>query len=238
MLNAVDPPRRFYEHAAAGPAEGGHGVLLDGRPVRSPGGTLLALPAQALAGMIAAEWEAQSPKILLARMPATRLAFTAVDRVAAARAETEAELVRYAANDLVCYRADGPGVLVERQAAAWDPILAWADETFGLRLEIAAGIIHQAQPDESLQAMARLAKAADAFALAGLVYAAGLLGSAVLALALWRGRLGADQAFDLSRLDEDFQEQQWGVDAEAAHRAAQRRAEAQMVGGWFTALRE
>ncbi len=234
---SAEPTKRFYKTATAGPLDGSFGVLLDGRAPRTPAGARLMLSTLPLAQLVAAEWEAQAPNIDTARMAATRLAFTAIDRVRIARAETEAEIVRYAGSDGLCYRADGPATLADRQITAWDPLLAWARDELGIDLALATGIVHRLQPPRSLEAVAAAARAADDFALAGLVYAAALFGSAVLALAVWRGRLAAAEAFDLSRLDEAFQEQQWGVDAEAAERTAYRRGEAIMIGDWFAALR-
>jgi chaperone required for assembly of F1-ATPase len=233
---ATDRPKRFYKAAAVGPLEGGHAVLLDGRAPRTPAGAPLVLPTPSLAALIAAEWERQAASIALDHMPATRLAFTALDRIAAARAETVAQIVGYANADLICYRAPAPAALTAREAAAWDPLLAWARDSLGLAFTPVTGIVHTPQPRASLDGVAALAEALDDFALAGLAYATGLLGSAVLALAVLRGRLTAQAACDLSRVDEAFQEAQWGVDEEAAARTAARRAEAVMIGDWLSAL--
>ena len=236
MAAPTDRPKRFYKAATAAPLEGGYAVLLDGRAPRTPAGARLILPTLALAELIAAEWEAQAPSIDLDRMPATRLAYTALDRIGAARAETVAEVVGYANSDLLCYRAPAPASLTDQQAAAWDPVLDWAREALDLRFIPVTGLMHQAQPPASLDGVAALAGALDDFALAGLTFATVLFGSALLAIAVLRGRLTAQAAFDLSRLDEAFQERQWGVDAEAAARTANPRTEAAMVGAWMAAL--
>jgi len=233
----ANAPKRFYKTAKAAPLEGGFGVMLDGRAVLTPGRARLILPREALATLIADEWEAQVQTIQLAHMNATRLAYTAIDRVAAARAETVQEIVNFAGSDLICYFADAPQTLVQRQTEQWGPLLDWADRTLGVRLERVAGIIHRAQPAESLERAQAICEAADDLTLAGLAYGAALYGSAVLALAVLKGECTGEQAFDLARLDEAFQEEQWGVDDEAAARTAHRRGHAVMLGQWFLALR-
>jgi len=236
MAAEPDAPTRFYKSARAAPLDGGFAVMLDGRAVRTPKGPRLVLPTEALAGLIAAEWDGQGATVRLGEMAATRLAFTAADGVAAARAETCAEIVRYAGADLLCYFAEAPQGLVARQTQLWTPLLDWADETHGVRLIPVAGIIHQSQPEASLARLARIVGAADDFVLAGLAYGVGLFGSAILALAVREGQIGAEAAFDVSRVDEAFQEEQWGLDDEAAARTAHRRKEAIMLGQWFEAL--
>lgn len=234
--DGVQHPRRFYKAVTTGPADGGHAVLLDGRMPKAPGGTPLVLPTEGLAALVAEEWEAQDPLIVMTSMPATRLAFTALEKVGAAREAVADEVARYAGSDLTCYRAEAPQALVMEQAAAWDPLLDWAASELGARLELASGIIHRDQPAVSLARVRALALALDDFGLAALAHAAGLLGSAVLALALQRGRLDGRQAHVLARLDEAFQERLWGVDSEAAIRTEGRLAEALWLERWFRAL--
>ena len=232
-----EAPKRFYKTSRAEAMDGGFAVMLDGRALRTPRQTRLILPTEPLAALIASEWEAQGERIRLGEMAATRLAFTAVDRVGAARTQTVAEVVRYAGADLLCYFAEAPRALVARQEKVWSPLLAWADATLGVRLVRVGGIMHQPQPEASLARVGELAAAADDFGLAGLTYAAGLFGSAVLALAVQAGEIDGEAAFDISRVDEAFQEEQWGLDDEAADRTAKRRVEAVMIGAWFDAIR-
>jgi chaperone required for assembly of F1-ATPase len=233
----ADRPRRFYATASVGPLESGWGVLLDGRAARPPSGGRLILPTEALAALLAEEWAGQGETIDMAGMAATRLAFAAVDRVAGARAQTAAEVGRYASSDLLCYFADQPEALIARQTQRWGPLLDWAREALDLHFERAVGIIHRPQPPETIAKVEALALALDDFSLAGLAFAAGLFGSAILALALQRDQLDGAAAFDLSRLDEEFQEEKWGVDAEAAARRAHLAAEAAMLDRWFQTLR-
>ncbi len=230
---AQDLPRRFYSRATAED----RAVLLDGRAPKSPEGRPLVLPTPALARMLAAEWEGQGEHILTATMPATRLAWTVLDRIGDKHAETAAEVARYAGSDLLCYFAEEPDALVARQEAEWGPLLEWAHAELGLSLQRVGGIIHRPQAPEELERVRGLAAALDGFTLAGLAHATALFGSAVLGLALQRGRLTADAAFALSRLDEAFQEERWGVDEEAAERAAALAEEARMLERWFAALR-
>lgn len=236
--DGVQRPRRFYKAVTTGPAEGGgFAVLLDGRTPRTPAGAKLVLPTESLARVVAADWDAQVEEIDTTRMPALRLAATAIDRVSQVRDEVADEVARYAGSDLVCYRAEAPASLVEAQAAAWDPLLAWADDALALKLETAGGILHRAQPTASLARARALALEGDDFALTGLAQAAGLFGSAVIALALQRGRLDGQAAHDVARLDEAWQEDRWGVDYEAADRTAARLEEALLLERWFAALR-
>jgi chaperone required for assembly of F1-ATPase len=233
----AEPIRRFWKEAAAGPhGEGGWPVLLDGRQAKTPGGKPLMLPSQALARQVAAEWAAQGEHLELASMPATRLAHTAIEHVPGARAAVAAEVARYAGADLLCYHADQPVELVARHAELWSPLLAWAEADLGVTLVPTTGIAHREQPPESIARAEALALALDDYALTALATATPLFGSAVLAFALQRGRLGGEEAFDLSRLDEAFQEAQWGVDAEAAQRTARLRTEAASLERWFRGL--
>lgn len=231
-------PRKFYRVAAVRPEGERFAVTLDGRVAKTPTGQRLAAPTAALAELLAKEWNNQAELIDFNTMPATRLAFTALDRAADAHQALAAEVARYAGSDLLCYRAEGPQVLTERQKEAWDPWLAWADAALDIQLHVAEGIIHRPQPEESLEKAARDALALEDFALSGLAFATALYGSAVLAFAVMKGALDAVTAHDLSRLDEAFQEERWGVDEAAALRTAARAQEACMIGAWFAALRQ
>ena len=231
-----EKPRRFYKAVETSPVEGGFAVLLDGRTVRTPGGTRLVLPTAGLAALVAEDWAAQDAFIDMSAMHAQRLANTAIDAIPASRKATAQSVADFAASDLLCYRAEAPQALVQRQAERWDPMLARAEAEAGLVFTRAAGIIHQPQPDETLARIRALALELDDFRLAGLAFATALYGSAALAVATLRGWVTAEAAFNLSRLDETWQEEQWGVDDEAAERVARLRLEARMLGRWFDAL--
>jgi chaperone required for assembly of F1-ATPase len=185
---------------------------------------------------VAGEWAAQGELVEMAAMHATRLANTAVDSVGGAREATADQVASYAGSDLLLYFAEEPEGLVRRQTERWGPVLERAEAEARLSFIRAAGIVHQAQPQASLDEVRRIALSLDDFGLAGLAFGAALFGSAILALALQRSWLDGRQAYELSRLDEAWQEERWGVDEEAAERAARLLAEAEMLDRWFRAL--
>jgi chaperone required for assembly of F1-ATPase len=214
------PIRRFYQTVDVREAEGGrHALTLDGRVARTPGRRPLAAASRALMLKVAEEWGRQRETIEPADMPLTRLLNSAVDGVAFTMAETRADIARYAGSDLLCYRAEEPETLAERQRLAFDPVLAWAAETLGARFNLAAGIMHVGQPPESIEAIrSAIEDFDDPVALAVLSAMTTLSGSALLALAVARGRLSPEEAWRAANLDEDFQAERWGVDAEAKAR--------------------
>ncbi|HEY4125129.1 MAG TPA: ATP12 family protein [Rhizomicrobium sp.] len=211
--------KRFYKTVSVGEADNGHTLLLDGRSVKTPQRATLAVPTSALAEAIAEEWRAQGEDIKPETMPLTRLAHAAIDG-AAHRALIAEEALGYARTDLVCYRAEHPDELVIRQARQWTPLLDWLHETRGARLRTASGIGFVEQPPEALALLAERLAQFDPFALVVLHTATSITGSLTLALALAEGRLNAEEAFALSQLDEAFQAEKWGTDAEAETRAA------------------
>jgi chaperone required for assembly of F1-ATPase len=229
--------RRFYKAVATAPADGGFAATLDGRTPRSPRGLPLVLPTDALAELVAAEWAAQGEDILPATMPATRLAWTALATAEPGARQTSVErIAAFAGSDLLCYFADWPAELRARQEREWGPVIDWAETALDVSFVRARGILHQSQPEATLERLGTLAGAEDDFALAALTAATALFGSAILAFALRRAHLTADAAFALSRLDETFQQEKWGVDAEAAARVSGMAVEAEMLGKWFEAL--
>lgn len=232
----VEKPKRFYKTVEVEPEEGGFAVRLDGRAVRTPKGGRLVLPTRGLAELVAEEWRAQGDVLEIAGMHATRLANTAIEQIPRAREETADSVASYAASDLLCYFAEEPAALVERQRRHWEPVLQRIEAEAKLSFLRAAGIVHQPQPDETLAEVRAIALGLDDFRLAGLAFGAALFGSAILGVALSRGWVGGQQAFELSRLDEIWQEEKWGVDEEAAERAERLRGEALMLERWFRAL--
>jgi chaperone required for assembly of F1-ATPase len=218
------PRRRFYATAATAPVAGGHAVQLDGKPVRTPAGRVLAAPTAALAQALAAEWDAQQDVIDPARMPLTRLANAIIDGVSDRPDAVAAEIENYLGSDLVCYRASSPPGLVARQAQHWDPILAWARDVLGAPLRAEVGVVHIAQNEDAL-ARARAAIPRDRWRLGALSAATTLAGSALIALALARGRLSVEKAWEAGHVDEDWNMEQWGHDALALERRAFRFAE-------------
>ncbi|WP_237154071.1 ATP12 family chaperone protein [Oryzibacter oryziterrae] len=217
-------PKRFYTDVTIGNTEGKLSVLLDGKPVRTPTRNLLAVADQAVAERLVAEWAAQGTFIDPATMPLTRLVNSAIDGVAEAVEAVKDELKGYAGSDMICYRADGPGRLVARQTAAWDPVVAWAEAGLGVRIVLAEGVMHVAQSPALLDAVrARLPD--DPLRLAAFHSATTLSGSVLLALALAEGFRSADDVWTAAHIDEDWNIELWGIDSEAEARRTYRRAE-------------
>jgi len=214
--------KRFYKEATVGE---GNRILLDGRPVRTPGRVPLALPNARLAEAIADEWTAQGKDIDPRAMRLTGLANAAIDRIAPDPAAFAQGLAAYGESDLLCYRADGPAALVARQIEMWEPPLAWARARYDVKFEVVAGIIHKPQPPETVARLAAALAARDPFELAGLSPLVTISGSLIVALALAEGAIGLDAAWAAAALDELWQAQNWGEDADAARALAARRAD-------------
>jgi len=217
--------KRFYKQAAVVPAAGGHGIALDGRLVKTSGKQDLIVRGLALAEAVAAEWEAQQGKIRPATMPLTRLAGATIDRSAAEREVVVRQVADYAGTDLVCYRATNPPALAARQQVVWQPLIDWATERYAAPLVVTNGVIPTSQPAASLAAFTKVVVGHDDFSLTALHAATAACGSLVIALALLEGRLDAGEAFAASQLDESFQIEAWGEDAEQAERRAALAAE-------------
>jgi chaperone required for assembly of F1-ATPase len=202
----------------------GRVILLDGKPMRLPGGNVLCIPSFALAQAVAEEWRVagggKGGEVGLEAMPLTRLAGTAQTRIAPDPGPTVDALARYAENDLLCYRATHPAALVHRQARAWQPWLDWAALTFDAPLKVTSGIVHVPQSRHALRALHAAVAAFDPLVLAGLGILVPILGSLVLGLAVAEGGLDAASAHELGALDEIFQAELWGRDAEAEKRLA------------------
>jgi chaperone required for assembly of F1-ATPase len=212
--------KRFYTEVAAHPAQGGFGISLDGKPLRTPAKAPLVVPTRALAEAIAAEWRGQSGEVKLDTLPLTRLASTALDLVAKRKPAVVSEIARYAGTDLVCYRAEHPPELIERQHATWQPLLDWARLRYDAPLLVTAGVLPVVQPSESLAAYAAAVAAYAPLELAALHLATAACGSLVVPLALIEGRVDADGAFAAAELDQSFEIERWGEDAEQTQRRA------------------
>ena len=208
--------KRFWENTSVVDEAGHYAIRLDGRPMRLPSGPILQLESSALAAAIADEWQAAGSDFTLDDVPLTRLAGTAQARVAADPAASVAALSRYAEGDLLCYRAESPEALVLRQARLWQPWLDHARARYGAHLRVTQGVIPITQPPEAVSALRAALAAHPAFALAGLGILVPATGSLVLGLAVAEGALGAEAAFELACLDELFQAEHWGEEAEAA----------------------
>lgn len=217
--------KRFWKHVALVPAQGGHDLHLDDRPVRTPGRAPLTLPSLALAEAVAEEWRAVAETIDPRAMPLTGLANAAIDRIAPDPGAFAVGLANYGESDLLCYRAEHPLELQLRQAASWDPLLHWAKTRHGAELKATTGIVHVAQSAEAIERLATAVRTRSPFELAGLSPLVTITGSLVAALALLDRATDPDDVWSAANLDEDWQAEHWGEDELARKTRDARRAE-------------
>lgn len=215
--------KRFWNAATVEQTDDGFAVLLDGRSVKTPAKAALIVPSKALAEKIASEWDAQEGDVNPEIMPFTRAANAAIDKVTLQFVEVADLIAAYGENDLLCYRAAIPQELVDRQAAAWDPILDWANDVYGVRLATGQGVMHIAQPPSAIERLTQEVHALSPFQLTAFHDLVSLTGSLVLGFAIVNNRLGADAAWDVSRIDEIWQAEHWGQDEEALDLAETKR---------------
>ena len=222
--DALDRPlvKRFYETASVNHEDGAYHIQLDGRPVRTPAREKLACGGRQLAESICEEWRGQTEWIDPQSMPLTQLANTAIDGVSKQMDEVRDATLAYAGADLLCYRADHPQDLGEKQSELWDPVLEWVKVELGAEFLTSAGVIHRTQPEASMDMLDDHLKCHDAFALSALHVMTTLLGSILLALAIAEGRLSVNDAWRAAHVDEDWQIAQWGADTEAKKRRERR----------------
>jgi chaperone required for assembly of F1-ATPase len=217
--------KRFFKEATAAPQDGGFDILLDGRPVRTPGRLPLRIPTRALAEAIAGEWNGQGERIDPRAMPLTGLANAAIERISPAPEAFARNLAAYGETDLLCYRAEGPVALAARQAELWDPLIDWARRRFDVDFATVCGIMHRPQPSATLERLGRAIAARDAFELAGLSPLVTVGGSLLIALALAEDAITLADAWAAATLDDAWQAEKWGEDAEAARTLGARRQE-------------
>ena len=210
--------KRFYEAAGVQSQDGLHAVVLDGRPVRTPAGKPLAVPSRALAQAVADEWQAQDAVIKPHTMPLTQLVNTALDRFETHREAVIDQTAGYADTDLLCYWAEEPRTLVERQRAVWQPLLDWLQRMHGIELQVTRGVLPCRQSDAAKAAIRQIVASTSNLELAGLASLTAAGGSVILALAVREGVLDAAAAFDVAQLEETFELQKWGEDFEATAR--------------------
>ncbi|MAI89094.1 ATP12 family chaperone protein [Ponticaulis sp.] len=234
--SVLKKPKRFYKTVSVSEGETGWVIELDGRTPITPAKKKLTLPTQALAVSVAEEWDSQGEDLELVGMSLTRLANVALDRTPETRDELVAEVQKYAGTDLVCYLADGPTELRERQEAHFRPIRDWAGREHNVLLMPTEGVMNAPQPPSSIEAVGVYAASKDDFALTGLGMGLSLFGSAVLTMAVAEGELTALDAYDISIIDEVWQMNQWGEDEEALKRLGGHRMEAAALGAWFEGL--
>ncbi|MEC8573429.1 MAG: ATP12 family protein [Pseudomonadota bacterium] len=215
--------KRFWKEVTVADTEGGFAVELDGRRIKTPAKAALVVPSRAMADAIAAEWDAQTESVDPSTMPTTRSANAAIDKVSHQHGEVSDMLADYGDSDLLCYRADSPAELVARQAESWDPALAWAEEVLGAKLAPRSGILHVAQDPAAVARLRGLVHEMSAFQLAAFHDLVSMSGSLVLGFAAARDWRPAEKIWQISRLDELWQEEQWGKDDEASATAELKR---------------
>lgn len=230
--------RRKYQSCTVNTAAGGYELALDDRPMRTPAGRPFVVGSPALAEVIAAEWNAVPEKgeIRPLAMPMTRLAVTAIDRVAGQRDKVVDDIVAYGRSDLLCYRAEQPVELAVRQAAGWDPWLDWVLRRYGAGLRSTQGVMPIVQDEAAIVRLRQAVAGYDDFTLAALFNLTTLLGSLVLALAVLAGDLPLDQASSLAEIDAAFQVERWGEDLEATRRREAVRRDIAGIGQFLSLL--
>ncbi|EGF89781.1 ATP12 chaperone family protein [Asticcacaulis biprosthecium C19] len=227
-------PKRFWKEVTV---TEGLGIALDGRPVKTPSGAHLVLPVHTLAHPVAAEWAAVGEHVDYDAMPLTRLGFAAIDRMPDIQDEIVSEVLRYAETDLICYPSEYPESLIAQEAELWDPVLHWARQDLGLEFHQNLTLIHRPQPAQTLERLQAFVRGMTPYEQAGLMSATPLLGSVVLAMALWHGHLTGEAAFVASTVGETFQAGIWGNDTEADQRRNGMKAQAVSLEIWFSGLR-
>jgi chaperone required for assembly of F1-ATPase len=234
--------KRFWKEVDVRPDDGGLAILLDGKPMRLPSGEILSMQHVPLAEAIADEWRRagtdEKAEVSFADTPLTRLAGTAQVRIAPNPEPTADAIARYGETDLLCYRAETPPALVDRQVKEWQPWLDWAGTTLGAPLRVTAGVSHIRQHRDSIATLRAAVSSMDAHALTALGIAVPALGSLVLGLALSHRQLTPEDAHRLSALDELFQEELWGADDEAVQRRAGVAADIRLASRYLALTRE
>lgn len=231
-----EPIKRFYKETSVFSDEQGHGVKLDARILKTPSGAAFRAPAQELAEAMAAEWAAQAEHITPASMPLTQLAFAAIDITPGRSDEIAREIANYSHTDLILHRAAAPPALVARQAATWDPLVAWASARFRRALPVVTGVIAAPRDAQFLATMEREVDDLDHFRRTALAQAVALAGSAFIGFALLEGRIGAETAFAAAALDDLWSLENWGEDAPARARLDRLKADLEAVARFIAAL--
>jgi chaperone required for assembly of F1-ATPase len=228
--------KRFYKSVDVHHDANGFAIRLDTRPIKTPAGKPLCAPTHTLAEAIAAEWQGQGDMILPDTMPLTKSLNTALDRIAPNRDAIIADLANYAASDVLCYRAQSPIELVRRQSTAWDPWLDWAAERHGARLIATIGITHVAQPPEALARLREAIAAHDDHRLVAVHTGVTITASIVLGLAFAAKAITAEEAFAIAQIEETYQAELWGLDAEAEKARANRLADLKAAEAYLNLL--
>lgn len=230
-------PKRFYKSASVVERDGGYGVALDERTLRTPGGAVFVGPTRALAQLCADEWAAQGEHIIPATMPASQIAFATLDWTAKNRDHICDYVTKFGETDLCCHRAEAPADLAARQAELWDPIVAWGAEALDVDLPVVSGIVAAEVAPEEIAKLRAAAAALDDFRLTGLAQAVGLAGSALIGFAVTKHAYSADQAFEAAALDNHWSLEKWGDDAEVRRKLERQREEFLAIERYLETLR-
>lgn len=207
--------KRFWKAVEIAKIDKGFGIMLDGRPVKTPLKATLCVPNAALADRVKTEWEAVDKTIDPRQMPFTRSVNAALDKVSAQHAEVADLIADYADADLLCYRAETPAELVARQAELWDPMIAWLNDIHSQKLVVNSGIMHKPQPLNTIAFLRQWTHDLGDFQLTAFHDLVSLSGSFVLGMATAQGEFDAAEIWEISRCDENWQVEQWGADDEA-----------------------
>lgn len=229
--------KKFWTDVSVVEVEGGYTVQLDKRPVKTPAKATLVVPTLAMVEMIAAEWEVQDGTVKPETMPFTRSANAAIDKVTHQHAEVADMITDYGDSDLLCYRANSPAELVARQDRLWDPYLDWASENLDAKLLPRVGVIHSPQDPQSIENLRRVVHAFNAFELTAIHDLVGLSGSLILGLAAAYGHESPDSIWEISRVDERWQAEQWGNDDEALEAEAKKKSEFMHAANFFNLVK-
>jgi chaperone required for assembly of F1-ATPase len=207
--------KRFWKSVEVAKEGGGWGIKLDGRRIRTPAQAALMVPTEPLAQAMAEEWRAVESDVDPRAMPLTGLANAALDRVAPEVQAFAGGLARYAEADLACYRSGWPPELAQRQSNAWDALLGWGRRRYDVDFSTTSAVIHVPQPQATVERLAHAVALLDAFRLAGLSPLVTIGGSLLAALAVFEKAITPEQAWEAVTIDEHWQLEQWGSDAEA-----------------------
>ncbi len=213
--------RRVWRRAQAVADGQRYRIMLDERPLRLPGGTVLFLRTPRLAEAVAVEWSEAGGGVVGGTFGAealglTRLAATLQERVMPDRETVVATLLGGLDDELLCYRATHPESLVTWQQRDWQPWLDRCRSLHGADLVVGIGVMPTRQPGPARAAMRRSLMRQDDGTLTALGVLVPLLGSLVLGLAVTDGALAPEAAVELTLLDALHQARQWGMDAELA----------------------
>ena len=237
LLSKRELPKRFYKEAFVKEVGGEFLVVLDGKTVKTPARHKLVLPDRALAEMVAHEFSSQRQTIDPAKMPVTRLVNSILDGVVDNMDVVRQDILEFVGNDMLFYRADSPKELVERQHRYWDPILEWIRKDYGARFMLTEGVMFVKQPDDSISTIGEALEAIESpYVLAALHSITTLCGSALIALAVWKGKISLPEAWKLAHLDEDWTIEHWGEDAEAKEKRAYHQAEYEAAAATIAAI--